>query len=218
MWTSPSTAAAFGTSKFERWYDEKYGATRTRAEWVKAHVCCGVKTNVVTAAFIGDKTAADCPQLPELAKKTAENFRIEEMSGDKAYLSADNLATIDTHGGTPYIPFKTNSVLGNTPLWDRMFHCFNLHRDEFLAHYHKRSNVESTFSAVKRLFGDALRSKTPTAMVNEVLAKLVSFNLTCVIHEWYELGIDPTDFAPVRPNQPAASDDGTRIILRFPVG
>jgi hypothetical protein len=31
-------------------------------------------------------------------------------------------------------------------------------------------------------------------MVNEVLAKLVCFNLTCVIHEWYELGIDPNDW------------------------
>jgi hypothetical protein len=31
-------------------------------------------------------------------------------------------------------------------------------------------------------------------MVNDVLAKLVCFNLTCVIQEWYELGIDPTDW------------------------
>lgn len=44
-------------------------------------------------------------------------------------------------------------------------------RDEFLAHYHKRSNVESTFSMIKRKFGDFLRSKTDTAMVNEALAK-----------------------------------------------
>src|SRR5689334_7411918 len=44
---------------------------------------------------------------------------------------------------------------------------------------------------VQTLQSHAVRSKTPTAMVNEVLAKLVCFNLTCVIHEWYELGIDP---------------------------
>ena len=75
-----------------------------------------------------------------------------------------------------------------------MFHYLQMRREEFLRHYHKRSNVESSFSAVKRLFGDAVRSKTPTAMVNEVLAKLVCFNLTCVIHEWYELGIDPADW------------------------
>ncbi len=184
-------STGFGTSKFERWYDEKYGVTRSQCEWVKAHCCVGVKTNVFTAAYIGEKSAADSPQLKELLMATAANFTVRELSGDKAYLSADNLALVESVGGTAYIPFKVNSVLGNTPLWDHMFHYFQMRREEFLQHYHKRSNVESSFSAVKRLFGDAVRSKTPTAMVNEVLAKLVCFNLTCVIHEWYELGIDP---------------------------
>lgn len=46
---------------------------------------------------------------------------------------------------------------------------FTYRRDEFMAHYHHRSNVESTFSMIKRKFGDSLRTKTDTAMVNEVL-------------------------------------------------
>lgn len=114
----------------------------------------------------------------------------EGVSADKAYLSADNLNLLDRRGIDPYIPFKSNSVLGNTPIWDRIFHYFNLHREEFLAHYHKRSNVESTFSMVKRKFGDSLRSKTDTAMVNETLAKLLAHNVVVVIHKMYELGID----------------------------
>jgi hypothetical protein len=203
-------SSGFGTSKFERWFDEKYGVTRSKAEWVKVRLCCGTKTNVVT----GDKNLSHCPQLPELTNKTAENFTIREMSGDKAYLSADNLALIDLRGATPYIPFKSNSVLGNTPLWDKMFHYFNLRRDEFLAHYHKRSNVESVFSMVKRKFGDSVRSRTDTSMMNEALAKIVCHNLCCVIQEWYEIGIDPTDFGmPARkkdePSEPVA-------ILQFP--
>jgi hypothetical protein len=44
---------------------------------------------------------------------------------------------------------------------------------------------------VKRKFGDSLRSKTDTALVNETLAKLLAHNIVCVIHEMYELGIDP---------------------------
>ena len=185
-------SSGFGTSKFERWCDEKYGVTRRQAQWVKAHLCCGVKTNIVTAAIVGDKNAADCPQFPELTKKTAENFTIHEMSGDKAYLSAENLELVDGLGGVPYIPFKVDSQFGNTPLWDRMFHYFQMRRDEFLDHYHKRSNVESTISAVKCKFGDAVRSRIETAMMNEVLAKVVCHNLSCVIAAWYELGIDPT--------------------------
>ncbi len=194
-------STGFGTSKFERWYDEKYDTPRKKCDWVKAHALVGTKTNVITAAYIGDKHAADSPQLADLLKATAQGFTVKELSGDKAYLSADNFELVDKIGGTSYIPFKINSVVGKTPLWDRMFHYFQMHREDFLAHYHKRSNVESTFSAVKRLFGDSVRSKTPTAMLNEVLAKLVCFNLTCVIHEWYELGIDPSNFGMSRREQ-----------------
>jgi len=35
----------------------------------------------------------------------------------------------------------------------------------------------------------ALKSKNPTAQVNELLAKIIAYNLTVVIHEMYENGI-----------------------------
>jgi len=67
---------------------------------------------------------------------------------------------------------------------------FSLQRDEFLAHYHQRSNVETTFSAVKRLFGGAVRAKLPVAQRNEVLLKCLVDNATCLVHAMYELGIE----------------------------
>jgi len=70
-----------------------------------------------------------------------------------------------------------------------MFHYFQFRRDEFLAHYHKRSNVESTFSMIKAKFGDHLRSKADVAMVNEVLCKIICHNICCLIQEAHELGI-----------------------------
>ena len=60
-----------------------------------------------------------------------------------------------------------------------------------MEHYHRRSNVESTFSAIKRKFGDSVLSKTDAAMVNEVLCKLLCQNLCCLIQEQCELGIEP---------------------------
>jgi hypothetical protein len=80
-----------------------------------------------------------------------------------------------------------------------------------LNHYHKRSNVESTFSMVKRKFGDALRSKTETAQVNETLAKLLGHNLCCLISAWYELGIEPVLGGTAPPDAPPE-------VLRFPAG
>ena len=64
-----------------------------------------------------------------------------------------------------------------------MFHHFSLRREDFLAHYHKRSNVESAFSMIKAKFRDNVRSKTPVAMVNEVLCKLICHNICVLIQE-----------------------------------
>jgi transposase len=63
--------------------------------------------------------------------------------------------------------------------------------DEFLAHYHQRSNVESTFSMVKRKFGSSVRAKTFSAQVNEVLLKCLCHNLAVLVHAIHELGVDP---------------------------
>ena len=57
-----------------------------------------------------------------------------------------------------------------------MFHFYQFHRDDFLSHYHKRCNVESTFSMIKAKFRDHVRSKTDVAMVNEVLCKIICHN------------------------------------------
>ena len=50
-----------------------------------------------------------------------------------------------------------------------MFHYLCYNRTEYLQHYHKRSNVESTFAMIKAKFGDSLRSKGEAAMKNEYL-------------------------------------------------
>ena len=73
-----------------------------------------------------------------------------------------------------------------------MFHYCNLKREEFLSRYRKRSNVVGAMSMIKSKFGDAIRSKTDTAMVNEALCKIVSHNICCLIQSIHELGITAT--------------------------
>lgn len=185
-------SSGFTTSRFTRWFDHKYGAVKAQHDWVKVHVMCGVKTNIVTAVEIHGQDANDSPLLPPLAEATARHFAIAEVSGDKGYASVKNTETIARLGGTPFIAFKTSATGGSGGgAWEKAFGYFMYRREEFLAHYHKRSNVESTFSMIKRKFGDSLRSKTDTAMVNETLCKVLCHNLVVVIHEMYELGIEP---------------------------
>src|SRR5208282_35827 len=105
--------------------------------------------------------------------------------------SRSNADAIANVGATPFIAFRSDNRAGHGGTWDKMYHYFQFKRTEFLAHYHKRSNVESTFSMMKRKFGDSLRSKTDVAMVNETLCKILCHNLVVLIHEVCELGIDP---------------------------
>jgi len=66
-----------------------------------------------------------------------------------------------------------------------------------MMHYHKRSDVESTFSMIKAKFGDALRSKTERAQINEALCKVLCHNICCLIQSMFELGLKPKFYAQV---------------------
>ena len=96
-------------------------------------------------------------------------------------------------------------------LYGKMYHLFALDKEAYLAHYHRRSMVETTFSMVKRKFGDSVRAKTDTAMRNEVLAKFVCHNIACVVSAIYERGIDPTFLGL----SPVAVSEGPRDVLPF---
>ena len=65
----------------------------------------------------------------------------------------------------------------------------NVHAEEgeFEGHYHLRSNVEITFSALKMKFGDSLKSKNLAAQKNELFCKVIDYNITVLIHEMFEL-------------------------------
>jgi transposase len=200
-------SSGFSTSRFVRWYDEKYGVTRSGKEWVKVHILTGARTNVVTAVEILDKDAADCPQFAPLVLATAAaGFTIREVPADKAYLSHGNLELVAALGGTAFVPFKVNSVGEGGGIWEKMFGYFQYRREEFLRHYHQRSNVESTFSAVKAKFGDAVRSRTDAAMKNECLAKFLGHNLCRLIQAQIELGVEAVFWPPEKMEAPAGAD------------
>jgi|SRR5579871_14938 len=182
-------STGFSTSRFVRWYDEKYGTERSGRDWVKAHAICGVKTNIVTAVEVLGRDTNDCPQFKPLVEATAKNFEIEDVTADKGYVSRENLELVDGMGGTAFIPFKSNNVAGEAgTVWERMFHYYNSRRDEFLKRYHARSNIESTFAMLKAKFGDSVRSKTDVAMKNETLCKFLCHNIVVVHQSVVELG------------------------------
>jgi len=189
-------SSGFTTCRFAQWVKAKYGDGKAmeRHEWIKVHLMCGVKTNIVTSIEVTDSHGADCPQFAGLVKATGRNFTMAQVSADKAYLSSDNLQVVADHQAQPFIAFKVNSKASknHSAIWNRMFHWYSYNQKRFMECYHKRSNVETTFHMIKTKFGDRLRSKTRTAQINEALCKVLAHNLCCLIQSIYESGIEPT--------------------------
>ena len=197
-------SSGFGTTiRDEQWADAKWGTAESRkaytgSTWTKAHFMVGNYTNVITAAFVTPSLAksGDSPQLRKLLAITSRHFNVKGVYGDKAYPSGPNLKAIIDEGARAYVPFKKNSVYRNPrakngKLWNTLLTYFRNNTEEFYKGYHRRSNVEANFSAVKRLFDELTRSKHPVARVNEVLLKAVAYNITRVIHAQYIDGIKP---------------------------
>lgn len=202
-------SSGFSTCRFFQWVDAKYSNPKLmqKREWVKVHLMCGVKTNIVTAVEITGHYEGDSPQFKPLVDATARNFIMQEVSADKAYISAANLQAVVDHNAMPYIPFKSNSAsewgVGRkavdkknnwkkkSALWKQMYHYYEFNQTWFMQQYHKRSNVETTFHMIKSKFGDSLRSKTKTAQINEALCKVLCHNICCLIQSMYELNVKP---------------------------
>jgi transposase len=197
-------SSGFSTSRFDRWFDYKYGREKVERIWIKTHLMCGVKTNIITGVELTDATGADSPQFSTLVNRTAENFEISEVSADKAYSSKMNLKMVDDLGAMPYIPFRKNVTddparirttnRSGHEFWTKMFYYFQLHNDEFMEHYHKRSNVETTFHMIKSKFGDSVKSRTKIAQKNEVLCKILCHNICVLIQSMFEFGINESLF------------------------
>ena len=68
-------ASGFSTSRPLSWYNARYGHEQENHEWMKVHLMCGVKTNIVTSVEITGGFAHDSPQFRPLVTATARNFR-----------------------------------------------------------------------------------------------------------------------------------------------
>ena len=77
-------------------------------------------------------------------------------------------------------------------MWRRLYAYFMLNEEEWRSHYHQRSNVETTYSMIKGKFGDALRSKSDTGQVNEILLKVLCHNICVLVKAMKEFGIKPS--------------------------
>jgi transposase len=184
-------STGFAGNKFVKWQDIKY---RGRHEhiWAKMHAMVGISTHVLTAVLIKERDTADLGQLPELLRITGQNFIIEEVLCDKVYNTFHNQKEIAEIGARAFIPPKSTFTGRAGGAFKASFIDWNENREESLAHYGQRAQVETAFSSMKMNFGDSLRSKNELPMKNEALCKALNHNLRCLIRLMYshKIGIE----------------------------
>lgn len=188
-------STGLSTCRYARWLDEREMQEKTRREWIKVHLICGVKTNTVASVITTAGKEADSPYFGRLVWSASCNFPMNEIYADKGYLAGENMRYAMLAKATPFIPFKSNSSLGTaykSSIWEQMLHMYLYRRTEFMAHYNKRNNVETTFRMIKANFGSSLSSISRQAQFNEALCKVLCHNLCVLIRSMFELGIDPT--------------------------
>lgn len=182
-------ASGFSVSRYVTYFDYRHKKDRRAKIWRKCHAVCGVKTNIIVSIELTDGNVHDQKMFSPLAKDTARNFKIEDFCADKGYLSSLNFELIKLLGGQAYIPFKKNtsgrSSDRSRSYFRSAFRHFKKHKDEYFDHYHKRSNIESCFSMVKRRFGNNVRCKKESSQDNEILCKFLALNICILIQELF---------------------------------
>jgi hypothetical protein len=130
-------SSGFSTSRFVRWYSKKHGKVKDNREWVKVHLMCGVNTKTVTSVEVSGWMAHDTNYFVPLVERTAGNFQLGDVLADKAYLSRKNFKAVEELGGTPFVPFKSNTLEPTTeeePIWATMYYYFMYNRPTFMEH------------------------------------------------------------------------------------
>lgn len=182
------------TSRFFRWRSDRYRRKMKRREFIKVHAICGVETNIVTAAAVSGwvgEDSHDTNYFVPLLDRTAKYYSVEHILADKAYLSRVNAEFAEMVGAVPVIPTKINTIITDPEdtAWGRLIER-NEDQSAFKL-YFQRSNVESVYSTIERLFQKHIRTAHPMAQVNEALCKLLCHNIVVLIHEWYKNGVEP---------------------------
>lgn len=188
-------ATGFSTFTKKNWLEYRL-EHKAYMDFKKLHIISGIRTNIITSAKVTVGKSADCPEFENLVKYTSENFRIREVCADAGYLSRKNCEVVAEVGGSPFILLRSNTRMQSIQkrrsgiAWKKMVLYYRENHELFLKHYHQRSNVESTFSMIKRKFLPYVRSKTDTAQNNEVLCKVVCHNASVLCNAMFEMDVN----------------------------
>jgi hypothetical protein len=163
---------------YKKVHSDKMGLTYTR----KIHIGILKNSRVICYAKATAGIRHDCPVFKDILSNSVKLFDLKYCLGDAGYLSKDNYILCEDHGIKAFLNFKKNntSSKGRSALWKQQIDIWRNKPKIWHESYRFRVLVESTFSTIKRKFGNYLRSKNQSSRDVEMLLKCLCYNL-CVI-------------------------------------
>ena len=174
-------STGYSSNRFVRWFSIRHDQVRLKRGWVKLHSIIDVSTRTVLDYLVTDgytlrhrRNVADAGE--DRGRRTGF------FCLDSAYLARKICDTIAAKGMTPRIRPKSNTVCKNwgSQAWGDMT---RTHRDElarFMDEYHQRSIIEAVFGAIKRMYGNHLRSRRRARQNREVAIRVICYNIEVV--------------------------------------
>jgi hypothetical protein len=157
-----------------KWHGKKKG-------FLKIHVGVDVDTKQVLAVKITDEHSHDSKHLKYLVRESAKHGTISEVLGDGAFDSRESFSYLDGQNIIPAIKVRRNSVPKSRGCYPRKVavteQLANYKRWAASVSYGRRWIVESVFSAIKRMFGEEVRSKKKRNMIQELMLKISLYNM-----------------------------------------
>ena len=166
-------STGYSSNRFVRWFSIRHDQVRLKRGWVKLHSIADISTRTVPDYLAADGHTTDTMGLRPMPG------RIEEGTGffclDSAYLAKKICDAISDKGMVPRIRPKSNTVCknGGNQAWGDMT---RTHRDE----YHQRSIVEAVFGAIKKMYGNHLRSRRRGRQSRKAAIRVICCNVEVV--------------------------------------
>jgi hypothetical protein len=167
------------------WMREKW---QVRRGWIKVHTIVDIESGQILGLEITDETIQDDPLFTSLLDQ-AESCcgSIRQVLGDGGYDRKDVFNILENRGIMSGIKTRENAATRSRGSPYRA-ECVREKRKSGgyrpwmeKTGYGKRWKVEGVFSAVKRIFGESVRSSSREGMMREAMMKFQCYNMLVVM-------------------------------------
>jgi transposase len=201
-----SDATGFGTDRKSEYFrvilksqakekdakDKKVRQKTKKKDFVKLHITIGTISQMVVCAISTNGKKREPTQFKTMVEMVSSIFKIKEWLGDAGYLSREACNLVTKQHGIPFFWPKSNSTTKSkgSYAWADMITLFKTNLEYFKKHYHQRSKVESVFFVIKNYFGSRVFSRRIEGQLNEMLFKVLAYNLCRLGEVAYYMKID----------------------------